>query len=409
MKNKDDSDFNKRIMTPSIDFTSSVIDQASVKDLDPSAVDVFRRKWSQALGDPGILNKTARGLLSDCGAMTKKGLTKAGIILFGKKKALETHLPHAGIVLEQRDSKNPKCAPKRFQFLNGFFSQFEEILEAISGYDIELHYRNGSVTRSLPALNKVAVRELLLNAICHRAYHVQDSITIRQSQENISIENPGGFPSDVTPQNILQIRSTINHRIYHILALAGLSKRQDKGMYTILKESLSEGRPYPKYDTPYSETVKVTMGSPIMSDALVKFLELMDFNNLSNEDIEIIHRMHHNLPLLGVSLSNLMHLVKLGIIEEDNEGCPSLTKGLYNILDRAENHESFMDYDTALDTVMNILIKKGEAGAAFKELRMACQGRSRMQLYGMMSSLRNEEKVTLVGKGRDAVWVLNKK
>jgi predicted HTH transcriptional regulator len=409
MKDKDGFDFNMRLMPHSIDFTACVVDQTSVKDLDPVAIDIFRRKLSQTQGDAGILYKSPKELLYDCGVITREGLTNAAIILFGKKKALETHLPHAGIVLEQYDSKYPMCAPKRFQFLNGFFCQFDEILKTISGYDIDLHYRNGAVTRSLPALNKVVVRELLLNAICHRAYQIQDSITIRQSQESISIENPGGFPPDVNPQNILQIRSIINHKLYHILALAGLTKRLEKGMYTILRESLSEGRPYPIYETPCYETVKVTIESPIMSDSLVKFLEGMESQSLSNGEIEIINSMLHKLPIPDALASDFTHLINLGIIEEDKDGRLTLAKGLYNIIDRAENHESFMDYDAALNTVMKILKKKGEAGAAFKELRMACQGRSRMQLYGMMSSLRKEEKVILVGKGINSVWVLNKK
>jgi len=47
------------------------------------------------------------------------------------------------------------------------------------------------------------VREMISNAICHRDYESRDSIRIRINEKLLEIYSPGKFPSNISPQSLL--------------------------------------------------------------------------------------------------------------------------------------------------------------------------------------------------------------
>jgi len=59
----------------------------------------------------------------------------------------------------------------------------------------------------LPTFNERVARESLLNAASHRTYRSSSSIFVRQYRNRLVIDSPGGLPSGITIDNILEKQS----------------------------------------------------------------------------------------------------------------------------------------------------------------------------------------------------------
>ena len=80
--------------------------------------------------------------------------------------------------------------------------------EAINSFSKHLNMRGkivGLVCEEYLKVPAEALRETVLNALCHRQYERYDlTIGITIYDDRIEIENPGILPPQITPENIVQ-------------------------------------------------------------------------------------------------------------------------------------------------------------------------------------------------------------
>ncbi|MBI4789134.1 MAG: putative DNA binding domain-containing protein, partial [Chloroflexi bacterium] len=62
----------------------------------------------------------------------------------------------------------------------------------------------GIFREDIPEYPEEAVREAMVNAVIHRDYSIQQKILVRMFDDRLEIENPGGLPSGVTLEMLLQ-------------------------------------------------------------------------------------------------------------------------------------------------------------------------------------------------------------
>jgi ATP-dependent DNA helicase RecG len=95
-------DVHRRIYAETgFDFSGSVCEGATIKDLDEGAINAFRSKWAEKSGNNRIKNLTTEQLLVDCEAISDGGVTYAALVVFGTRAALGKYLPRSEIVFEQ--------------------------------------------------------------------------------------------------------------------------------------------------------------------------------------------------------------------------------------------------------------------------------------------------------------------
>jgi Predicted transcriptional regulator containing an HTH domain and an uncharacterized domain shared with the mammalian protein Schlafen len=74
---------------------------------------------------------------------------------------------------------------------------------------------------------EVAINELLVNALIHRDYFVQDSIKVLVFDDRIEIKSPGKLPNSLTTE---QIKMGLSRRRNHILASFALDVLPYRGV-----------------------------------------------------------------------------------------------------------------------------------------------------------------------------------
>ena len=239
-------DMLKRIFNEGeIDFSAQICPHAKFEDLDRESINVFREMWMRKSGNHNLKRLSDQQLLKDVGAVEDKKITYAALILFGKPLALRKFLAQAEVIFEYRSSGVTGPAQQRIEYTQGFFSFYDELWEKINLRNDLQHFQDGLFIWDIPTFNEKAIREVILNAVSHRDYREAGSIWVKQYPRKIIIASPGGFPSGITPSNMLWKQQPRNRRIADIFNKCGLVERAGQGADRIFEESIRQGNPYP--------------------------------------------------------------------------------------------------------------------------------------------------------------------
>lgn len=95
---------------------------------------------------------------------------------------------------------------------------------------------------------EATVREAVLNAITHRSMIVQNDVVIKQSPNELTITNAGGFPIGVDKSNVLTVNSTPrSKRMAEVLQKTGLVEKSGQGVDKMFTNCIMEAKPLPDY------------------------------------------------------------------------------------------------------------------------------------------------------------------
>lgn len=394
------------------DFSGSICADAKLDDLDEEAIEDFRSRWMEKSGNKRLISLSVEQLLCDCEAVTDEGVTYAALILFGKKEALRKHLPQAEVIFEYRSSEASGPASQREELRTGFFSYYDRLWELINLRNDNQHYQEGFFIYDIPTFNERVVREAVLNAVSHRNYQMGGSVFVRQYQDRLTVESPGGFPNGISLSNILDRQMPRNRRIAEILALCGLVERSGQGMNLMYELSVKEAKSLPDFSGTDDSFVSITLNGLVLDTKMLSVI-----NKIGNEKLEIlstsdfltIDALYHEKPLTENMRTRLKRLVELGIVEHAGRNRYVLARGLYTAAGKAGVHTRMvgLDRDTNKELLMKHIRMNGDKGTPFKELQQVLPGHSRNQIQLLIRELRKEGRVYCVGKTKAARWFVS--
>ena len=397
-----------------VDFSGSICPNANLDDLDEDAIEAFRDRWVTKSGNQRLTSLSAEQLLHDCEAITDDGITYAALVLFGKRESLGKYLPQAEIVFEYRSSEVSGPASQREEFRVGFFSCYNRLWELINLRNDKQHYQEGFFVYDIPTFNERVVREAILNAVSHRNYQMGGSVFIRQYQNRLVVESPGGFPNGITLENILDRQLPRNRRIAEILALCGLVERSGQGMNLIYELSIKEAKQLPDFTGTDDNFVILTLNGLVLD---VKMLSLINqigndrMETLSTGDLLTINELYYEQNIVENLKPCLKKLTNLGIVEHIGRNKYVLSRGLYTVVGKPGMHTRVvgLDRDTNKELILKHIRASGDKGTPFKEFQQVLPGHNRGQIQVLMRELRADGRIECKGKTSAARWFLTEK
>jgi ATP-dependent DNA helicase RecG len=321
------------------DFSGEICKGATLSELDTRAIEVFRRTWATNSGNKRIANLSIEQLLRDCDAITDEGVTYAALILFGTGKALRQHLPQAEVIFEYRSSEAAGPAAQREEFTEGFFNYNDRIWELVNLRNDKQHYQDGLFVFPIYTFNERVVREALLNAVTHRDYQLAGSVFVRQYRDRLVVENPGGFPSGITVENILDRQSPRNLRIAKIFQLCGLVERSGQGMNLIYELAIREAKPLPDFRGTDAYFVKLTLNGLVHDKrmlALIKKIGDERLEAMTTDDYMLLRKLFQGKEPENIQVARFDHLVELGIVRR-TENAIELVNGAMSLLTKSSD------------------------------------------------------------------------
>ena len=395
------------------DFSAEPCAKAQISDLDPEAVAVLRRLWDRKSPGKGILDRPLDRLLADAEVVVDGRLTYAALILLGTREALGRHLSQSEIVFEYRSSDAPGPAADRREFRQGFLPVLDPLWERISLRNDLQHFQHRLFVWDVPTFDERAVREAVLNAASHRDYRSSASIFVRQYPRRIEIVSPGGFPSGITPENVLWQQKPRNRRIADVLARCGLVERAGQGFDLIYRECIRHGKRVPDFARTDAHWVWVTLHGEVADPEFLRFLEEIGQERLvafGTDDFLVVDLVRRDQPIPDVLRPRVEPLLEKGVLERVGRGRGArllLSRRFYRHLGKAGvyTRNRGLDRETNKALLLKHITDTGIEGVPLAELSQVLPSVPRSTLQRLLRELRDDGRIGVVGQRRAARWV----
>jgi len=397
------------------DFSAQICPLAKVEDLDSESIKVFRELWMRKSGNSSLKSLSDMQLLKDIGAVEDKKVTYAALILFGKPQALKKFLAQAEVVFEYRSSGVTGPAQQRIEYTQGFFSFYDELWNKINLRNDLQHFQDGLFVWDIPTFNEKAIRESVLNAVSHRDYREAGSIWVKQYSRKIIIASPGGFPSGITPSNILWKQQPRNRRIADIFNKCGLVERAGQGADRIFEESIRQGKSLPDFTHTDEHEVVLTLDGQIQDESFLRFLEKIGHERLASfntEDFIVLDLVHKERPIPSTPTElrfRLNHLVDLGIVERIGKGRGArhiLCQQYYTLTGKngIYTRKRGLDKETNKELLVKHISLNAKHGSKLAELNQVLPFLSQRQVQELLRELRIQKQIHFKGQTKASLW-----
>jgi ATP-dependent DNA helicase RecG len=113
--------------------------------------------------------------------------------------------------------------------------------------------------KEVPQYPRFAVREAIVNAVCHRDYRLSGRrVEIRMYEDRLEVISPGGLPGYITLDNIVEEHFSRNPRLVAGLFQWGYIEELGLGIDRMIEEMLQSGHTAPDFEAKsYSFTVRL--------------------------------------------------------------------------------------------------------------------------------------------------------
>jgi len=391
------------------DFSADICKDAEFADLYGDAIEAFRRRWAAKTNAPGLAGKSQEQLLHDCEAITAKGITYAALVLFGRREALGRLLGQAEVIFEYRSTEASGPAQQREEFRQGFFSSYDRLWELINLRNNKQHYQDGLFVMDVPTFDERVVREAVLNAISHRDYQLGGPVFVRQYQHRLEVDSPGGFPPDITLENILDRQSPRNRRIADILARCGLVERSGQGMNLMYELSVKQAKALPDFKGTDRMHVRVTLDGLVQDPKLLTMMEKIGQETLksfSTGDFLVVNSVHNERPVSEDLRDRIPHLLGLGVIERVARGRFILGRRFYAAVGNkgVYTRKRGLDRGTNKELLFTHIRDNAQTGSRLDELLQVLPSLSKDQVQKIIQEMKKEGRVRLEGATKGGKW-----
>ncbi|WP_240930521.1 RNA-binding domain-containing protein [Isoptericola sp. BMS4] len=319
------------MVTRGQDFASATARGATMDDLDPAEFDRFRSRCRANGDDLGTLSDD--DILKALGLVPRDAPVSLGaILLFGHDDAVARWVPNAEFLFQDM-SVGQQAANVR---IVGPLQRVAEELWSL------IDQRNDT-TELVVGLHRIEVdlipektrRESVANALVHRDYAALGPTSVRISDSEFVVGNPGGFPPGVTVANVLEQSRPRSPILAGAFKRAGLVDRKGKGVNEMFEQQLRAGREVPDYSRTTSDTVVLSVPLGAADLDLVRFLQVWENDRqrpLTLDELRVVHEIKawgsatsteiaESLGLLPPTVRTITtRLIELGILEARGTG-----------------------------------------------------------------------------------------
>lgn len=331
-------EINSRLSTLSLlDFSAQPVPGAQYQDLDPLERERLRKIVLAYRGEKVLLELPDDELDKALRLVAISGEqyvpTYAGLLLLGRQEKLRELMPTAESAFLMR--RGTQVTVNETFFLP-LLAAIERIFDFIDARNPAQEMESGLFRISVPAYDRRAVREAVVNAFSHRDYTQLGRVLVQIDEDGLTVSNPGGFIEGVTVQNILSAEPYgRNPVLADALKRIGLAERSGRGVDRIYEGSLRYGRDVPDYSETTSSVVRLFIPSGAPDEQLISLIteeqrrtgEPIPLNALFALNVlkrgrrmsltEIVQNI--NIPEAKIR-STLERLIEAGIIEAVGSG-----------------------------------------------------------------------------------------
>lgn len=247
------------------DFTAECVDGTWRALIDPVEIERLKQVLAEKHRDD-LARLGSEALLRSLELLTRDGarlrVTRAAVLVLGKRDAIRKFVPHHEAKLQRYD-RNDLTLDFNEDTRAALLAVLQRAFEVVEVANSVESFQSGLFRVDVPKFPPIAYREAIVNALTHRDYQQSGNVALRVYRNRVEVGSPGGWFGGVNEHNILVTESRRrNELLTSVLQRIGLAERSALGVKRMFIAMLEAGKPAPGYrSTRASVTVTLRDGS----------------------------------------------------------------------------------------------------------------------------------------------------
>ncbi|HSX10998.1 MAG TPA: RNA-binding domain-containing protein [Chlamydiales bacterium] len=183
---------------------SRILEHFTIEDLDLPSFHQFRQRFASHKPTHPWLSEDDKGLLTKLGGwrickdMGRKGLTVAGMLMFGREETIRETVPQYLVDFREKFSDDLSIRWTDRMTLDGtwpgnLFQFYVRVIQKLAA-DLKLPFQlDADLYRKGETVVHEAIREALVNALIHADYLGQGGVVIEKYRDRFEFSNPGSL------------------------------------------------------------------------------------------------------------------------------------------------------------------------------------------------------------------------
>lgn len=296
-----------------LDWTAQVVKDAEVADLSEDALsaarDAFKQKNSPRIAPETVDSWGDDEFLRHLGLLTKRGLTRAAILLLGKPESAYLLNPHmAEITWRLMDEERVYE-----HFSIPFILTTTQLYQRIRNYKLRLVPPGELIQREVEKYEQETVLEALHNCIAHQDYTRLSRVAVMEHPDRLVFESQGSFFEGTPDEYAIEAHMPRRYRNTTLVTAMTELNMIDHLGYGIERMNRSQARrylPLPEYDLSDPTMVRLTIWGSVVDEAYTRLL--MQRSDLPFDEVMALDRIQKGHP---IAEDMLRRLRRKGLVE----------------------------------------------------------------------------------------------
>jgi ATP-dependent DNA helicase RecG len=225
---------------------SQILEHFTLDDLDRASLQQYRQRFSSHKPTHPWLSEDDRGLLQKLGGWrrdrvsSKEGLTRAGLLMFGKTEAIQEAIPGYQVDYRETLTTDPQIRWTDRLTLDGTWPgnlfQFYLLVIQRLARDLKLPFQlDSDLFRKGETIVHEAIREALVNAIIHADYQGIGGVVIIKYLNRLEFTNPGSLLISVEQVFQGNVSECRNKALQTMFTMIGAGEKAGSGVDKIIQ------------------------------------------------------------------------------------------------------------------------------------------------------------------------------
>lgn len=292
-------DHLKRILNSQTDWSSQIVNTASLSDLDEKAInkarEVYKEKNKNKPFFKDIDNWSNATFLDKIRVTINGKITNTALLLLGKSEATHYLSPHVAQITWKLDTEE-----KAYEHFGlPLFLSVNDVLARIRNVNYKFFPNNQLISVEVPKYDNEVILEALNNCIAHQDYSLNARIMVTEKINKLIFENAGSFFDGKAEDYFLGEKTPKHYRnkwLVEAMVNLNMIDTMGYGIFKMIKSQKARYFPLPDYSkSTGNEVVLEIYGHSIDENYSKLLIEKKD--DLSITDVILIDRVQKGLHI----------------------------------------------------------------------------------------------------------------
>jgi len=295
-----------RQQTMATDWSAQIIPNATVNDLDPSAIQKAREAFTLKHANRISADEVAEwpdSTFLDRAKVTQGGkVTRTAVLLLGKADSAYLLSPHPA----QMTWKLVGAEQAYEHFSPPFMLNTSSLYQRIRNIQLRLLPLDELLPYEISKYDQEIVLEALHNCIAHQDYSRNGRILVTEEIDRLVFENEGGFFEGEPEDYILNKKSPLRYRnpfLVQAMVELNMIDTMGYGIYQMHSKQAKRYLPMPDYDVSDTGSVNLIIHGGVVDPAYSQLL--MREGDLPFEDVLALDRVQKKLVISDKTIKHL--------------------------------------------------------------------------------------------------------